>query len=111
MRRIALLAILAVSVFSFTGCGAMIAMGGGGLFYQDTKAPSAAVAYYGSTTNSMGKIGKASVTSILGIIVTGDASLDAAMRAGSMTKLHHVDTQATNILGIIATYTTIAYGE
>lgn len=111
MRRIALLAILAVSVFSFTGCGALIAFGGGGTLYQDTKAPSGALAYYGATTNGMSKVGKASCTSILGILFTGDAGLDAAMRAGGLTKLHHVDTQVTNILGIIATYTVIAYGE
>ncbi len=111
MRRIALIGILAVSLFSFTGCGALIAMGGGGTLYQDTKIPSGAVAYYGATTNSMSKIGKASATSILGILLTGDAGLEAAMRAGNITKLHHVDVQLTNILGIIATYTTIAYGE
>jgi hypothetical protein len=112
MKRILLSVTLAAFCLSMlTGCGAMIAMGGGGLFYQDTKMPSGSVAYYGPTTTSTGKVGKASMTSILGILITGDASLDAAMRASGMTKLHHVDTQLTNILGIIATYTTIAYGD
>jgi hypothetical protein len=111
MRRILLTTVLAAFMLSMTGCGAMIAMGGGGLFYQDTKMPSASIAYYGKTTDGMTKVGKGSCTAILGILITGDASLDASMRAAGITKLHHVDTQVTNILGIIATYTTIAYGE
>jgi hypothetical protein len=111
MRRILLATVLAAFMFGAAGCGAFIGMGGGGLFYQDTKMPSPSVAYYGKTTDGMTKRGTAACTSILGILITGDASLDAAMRAGGMTKLHHVDTQLTNILGIIATYSTIAYGE
>ena len=111
MKRILLATVLAAFALGMTGCGALIGVGGGGLFYQDTKMPSTDVAYFGATTTSANKVGKSSATSILGILITGDAGLDAAMRAGGMTKLHHIDTQLTNILGIIATYTTIAYGE
>lgn len=111
MRRILLTTVLAAFMLGTVGCGALILNGGGGLFYQDTKVPSGAVAYYGKTTDGMTKVGKAAMTSILGILITGDASLDAAMRAAGMTKLHHVDTQLTSILGIISTYTTIVYGE
>jgi hypothetical protein len=108
MRRILLATVLAAFIFGATGCAVM---GPFGVLYQDTKLPSGSVAYYGKTTDGMTKRGTAACTSILSILVTGDASLDAAMRAGGMTKLHHVDTQQTNILGIIGTYTTIAYGE
>lgn len=112
MKRLLLITALAVFSFaSLTGCGAMIAMGGGGLFYQDTKAPAPAVAYHGATANTTSKVGEASFQSILGIIVTGDASIQRAMQVGGITKVHHIDTQVTNILGIIATYKTIVYGE
>jgi len=111
MKKLILLSALALFCISATGCGAMIAMGGGGLLYQDTKTPSPAVAYHGATSNSMGKMGTASCSSILGLLVTGDASLEAAMKSGGITKVHHIDQQVTNILGIIATYKVIVYGE
>ncbi len=41
----------------------------------------------------------------------GDASLKAAMDNGGITKIHHVDREVRNILGIIGEYTTIVYGE
>jgi hypothetical protein len=94
-----------------TGCGAFIAFGGGGTLYQDTKVPMNHVSYWGPTTNSAMKKGEAAFTSILGILATGDASLKAAMDAGGITKVHHIDQQVTNILGIIATYKVIVYGE
>jgi len=55
-------------------------------------------------------MGTAKATAIIGI-ATGDASIAAAMSNGGITKVHHVDTEVTNILGIYATYTTVVYGE
>jgi hypothetical protein len=111
MKKVLLLVALVAVCITMSGCGAVIAMGGGGILYQDTKAPAASLAYYGATTTQGMKTGSAQFTSILGILATGDASLDAAMRAGGLTKLHHVDTQVTSILGIISTYKVIVYGE
>jgi hypothetical protein len=112
MKRLVVTTVLAaLCVTMMTGCGAFIAMGGGGALYQDTKAPLAQVSYFGPSTSSVEKKGEASYTSILGILVTGDASLKAAMESGSINKIHHIDQQITNILGIIATYKIIVYGE
>lgn len=110
MKRIIFTVLLAaVCVATFTGCGAILY--GGGALYADAKQPANALAYYGPTATGYSKVGKATNTSILGILLTGDASLDAAMRAAAITKVHHVDEQYTNILGIIQTVTTIVYGE
>ena len=110
MKRIILTALLAaVCITTLTGCGAILF--GGGLFYADVKAPMGSIAYYGPDASGYSKVGKASNTTILGILLTGDASLDAAMRANAITKVHHVDQQYTNILGLIQTTTTIVYGE
>jgi hypothetical protein len=112
MKRLVVTTVLAaLCVTMMTGCGAMIAMGGGGALYQDTKAPMAQVSYFGPSTSSTAKKGEASYTSILGILVTGDASLKEAMDQGGITKIHHIDQHITNILGIIATYKVIVYGE
>ena len=59
------------------------------------------------------KPAKSGVAKASGIICfcEGDASLKAAMDNGGITKIHHVDREVRNILGIIAEYTTIVYGE
>jgi len=112
MKRLVVTTVLAaLCVTMMTGCGAMIAMGGGGTLYQDTKTPMNDVSYWGPSTGSMTKKGEASYSSILGILATGDASLKEAMDRGGITKIHHIDQQVTNILGIIATYKVIVYGE
>jgi hypothetical protein len=112
MKRLVVTTVLAaLCVTMMTGCGAMIAMGGGGTLYQDTKTPMGDVSYWGPSTSSMSKKGEASYSSILGILATGDASLKEAMESGGITKIHHIDQQVTNILGIIATYKVIVYGE
>jgi len=112
MKRLVVTTVLAALCLTMmTGCGAFIAFGGGGVLYQDTKVPMNDVAYWGPNTSSMSKKGEASFTSVLGILATGDASLKEAMERGGITKIHHIDQQVTNILGIIATYKVIVYGE
>ncbi len=112
MKRLLVTTVLAaLCVTMMTGCGAFIAFGGGGTLYQDTKTPLGDISYWGPSTSSAAKKGEASYTSILGILATGDASLKEAMETGGITKIHHIDQQVTNILGIIATYKIIVYGE
>ena len=112
MKRLLVVTLLAViCVGAMTGCGAFIAMGGGGTLYQDTKTPMNQVSYWGPSTSLAAKKGEASFTSILGLICTGDASLKEAMETGGITKVHHIDQEVTSILGIISTYKIIVYGE
>ena len=77
----------------------------GGL-YTDVKAPLAVTSNTGST-----KVGTAKAVSILGIVATGDASIEAAARSAGISKIHHVDYQATSIIGVYATFTVMVYGE
>ena len=112
MKRLVVTTALGVlCVTMMTGCGAFIALNGGGALYQDTKTPLAEASYWGPGSSSVTKTGEASFTSILGIVCTGDASLHEAMANGGITKVHHIDQQITNILGIVATYKIIVYGE
>ena len=62
--------------------------------------------------NSVQPLKKGTATS-QGIIcfVDGDASLKAAMENGGITKVHHVDYEVRNILGIVGSSTTIVWGE
>jgi TRL (tRNA-associated locus)-like protein len=56
------------------------------------------------------KVGRAEAWGIV-LYATGDASISAAASNGGITKIHHVDHETMNILGIYAKYTTIVYGE
>jgi hypothetical protein len=56
------------------------------------------------------KVGRAEAWGIL-VYATGDASISAAMRNGGITRIHHVDHETMNILGVYAKYTTVVYGE
>jgi hypothetical protein len=63
------------------------------------------------TSNSgSSKMGEATSTAILGF-ATGDSSIKAAAAAGSITKISHVDSHTTVILGVYGKTTTIVYGE
>jgi len=77
-----------------------------GVWYTNVKAPVAVTSNSNST-----KVGTSEATSILGIVATGDASIDAAAKSAGITKIHHVDEQGTSILGFFAKYKVFVYGE
>jgi len=57
------------------------------------------------------KEGKACSKSVLGLVATGDASLEAAKANGGITTVSHVDHSANSMLGIIAEWCTIVKGS
>ena len=57
------------------------------------------------------KHGSATCHSYLGLCAVGDASIEAAAKAGGITKIHHVDFKSHSVIGIYAEFTTIVYGE
>lgn len=99
------LAGVAAAAMILTGCASAMSPVSGGL-YMSVKGPLAI-----SPQPGMSKTGTASASSILGLIAMGDASIEAAAKAGGITKIHHVDYESTNILGLYATFTTVVYGE
>lgn len=77
-----------------------------GTLYLDATAGEAATSNSGAS-----KSGEACASSILGLVGTGDASIDAAAKNAGITRIAYVDGKSTNILGIYATYCTIVHGE
>ena len=57
------------------------------------------------------KVGIAESYMAFGLFAHGDASIDAAMKAGAITRIHHVDYEYKNTLGLFSVYSTIVYGE
>ena len=56
------------------------------------------------------KMGDASSKSIV-LYTSGDSSIKAAMDAGGITKVHHVDYKVFNIFNLYSRATTIVWGE
>lgn len=96
--------VLALGYLLLTGCA--IAHGPvTAAIVLDMKGPVAMGAATGSS-----KVGRAEAWGIV-VYGAGDASVAAAMKNGGITRVHHVDNETMNILGIYAKYTTIVYGE
>ena len=57
------------------------------------------------------KMGVAESYMAFGLFAHGDASIQAAMEAGDITRIHHVDYEYKNTLGLFSVYSTIVYGE
>ena len=56
------------------------------------------------------KVGKSMAKGII-LVGFGDASVDAAVKAAGIKKIHHIDTEQFNVLGIYCEATTVVYGE
>ena len=48
---------------------------------------------------------------MLALFATGDCSIEAARKQGGINKIHHVDWDANNVLGIVGNYKVVVYGE
>lgn len=57
------------------------------------------------------RTGKASATQVLGMWVTGDASIATAAKAGGIDTVRTVDMRVTSLLGIVRNYTTVVTGK
>jgi hypothetical protein len=57
------------------------------------------------------KTGEACVSSILGIVATGEGSVSQAAKAGGITKVSHVDHTNFGVLGIYAKTCTVVHGS
>lgn len=95
---------LFVSVL-LSGCATLYPVG---TLYTEVKLPSSLgdgkdIAYT--------KVGVSKATSVLGLVATGDASIEAAVKAGRIRTIKYVDWNAKNILGIYGEYTTTVYGD
>ena len=81
-----------------------------GLLYSEYKAPA-----YDLTTETSAaaaaKMGRATCKSILGLVALGDCSLEAAKKAGGISRVAAVDYEYENIIGVYATYTLRVSGQ
>ena len=102
--RFLCLVLVGVICFALLGCASYLPTGS---LYTEVKAPIS-VATNGDLNYT--KVGEAKATTIFGLVATGDASLETAMRNGGIKKVKHVEYQVKNILGF-GECKTVVYGD
>jgi hypothetical protein len=101
-KVLSLTAVLVAMAF-LAGCASLYPMG---MAYTEVQLPTGAT----GAAKSL-KVGTSQCISVLALVAIGDASIEAAMKNGGITKIHHVDWDVKNILGIYGEYKTTVYGE
>ena len=96
---------------TITLIGGALLMSGCGVIYTGVKTPMENLSVPLSNTPGK-KIGKASCNTYVWVVAVGDCSVKAAMENGSISKIHHVDTDIESILfGLYGRATTVVYGD
>ena len=106
MRIGILLAVIAAMGILVTGCGVAASGPIVAPLTLDQQGPVAV----GDVNASPTLEGRATAQGFV-VFSMGDASIKAAMEDGGITRIHHVDSEMVNILGLYSKYTTIVYGE
>ncbi len=65
----------------------------------------------GATAQLSMKRGEACASSILGLIATGDSSIETARKNGGIRSIASVDEQVTGFLGIYTSVCTVVHGK
>lgn len=81
-----------------------------GMIYGEVKVPAVDLEVSSESTAST-RVGTAMCTSVLGLIATGDCSVDTARKNGGISRISSVQFDVKNILGIYAEYTTKVIGN
>ena len=107
MRSIVLLLAVACVLLLALGCGVFAVTSEGVVgAIQLTKSPLEV----GDTSVGQSKVGESRAKGIL-IVAFGDCSIKAACEDGNITRIHHIDSEEINILGIYAEKIVRVYGE
>lgn len=113
--KVAMIVLAVTAAVASSGCAANLYPGGpsvAGSLYTNVTDPAQNLSVAVDTSAHGTKRGTASASAILGLVATGDSSVNAAMKAGGIAKVHHVDHRVELILGgIYASTTTLVYGE
>lgn len=103
-----------ISLFLVSGCAGAsfigIAPGGYGL-YADVSGTTPIHVEGSLPAGKNWKVGESCITSILGLMTTGTATIGEAAKAGGVTRINRVDYKFSNMLGVYAKYCTVVVGD
>ncbi len=107
-------------IISIAVAGTMLAIGTGcaGMGYPAGSLYTGTTTPHGVNRNELSgaaksgdKMGESCSTGILGLVAFGDASVDAAKKAGGVTEIHSVEFRAMSILGLYSQGCTVIHGK
>lgn len=105
MKKFVMMAVAGLALLA-SSCAVVPTGAGMGVIYTGVTEGQAV------TGNNIGKkVGQSQAMNVLGIVATGDASINTAAKNAGIKKISHVDVKKTSVLGIFANYTTIVYGD
>jgi len=93
-------------ILIISGCSASPVTG---IFYTDVTYPSGDKVATEAVRSD--KVGVASCQSVLFLVAWGECSIDAAMKEGDISKVHHVDQTSMNAYFFFSRHTVKVYGE
>ncbi len=107
IRQLVVAAVMGGLLLGLTGCMSAPFMPPMGAFTQ-VKAPLS-VDYDKAPIGA--KRGESAAIAILGLVATGDASVQTAAEAGGIKTIAHVDYEYLNVLGIFQQVKVVVYGD
>jgi TRL-like protein family len=109
LRKLSAVAVLTVAATGLSGCAGIAFPGAIGFssLYTNTTGSN----FVNEQTKLGSKSGEGCVTSILGLITTGDAGVAETARKANISRVSHIDYRFENILGFYAKYCAVVYGE
>ncbi len=109
LRKLSVVALLSIGASSLSGCAGIAFPGAVG--FSSLYANTSGYAFVNEQTKLGSKSGEGCVTSILGIVATGDAGVNETARKANISRVTHIDYHFENILGLYAKYCAVVYGE
>ncbi|HYO51225.1 TRL-like family protein [Archangium sp.] len=111
LRKLFVVAVLSMGATGLAGCAGVAFAGAGTLGFFSLYANTTGVRYLNDQARLGSKSGEGCATSILGIVTTGDTSVNETTRKANINRVSHIDYRFENILGVYAKYCVIVYGE
>ncbi len=105
------LTLLAVGFVGLSGCAGVAFSGRPVIGATSLYASTSAREFINEQTRLGSKSAEGCVTSILGIVTTGDATASDAARKANISRITHVDHKFENILGLYAKYCVTVFGD
>jgi hypothetical protein len=111
LRKLSVVAVLSIGATGLSGCAGAAFIGRPVIGTATLYASTAGSEFINEQTKLGTKSGEGCVTSILGIVTTGDASANEISRKAGINRVTHIDNKFENILGLYAKYCVTVYGD
>jgi hypothetical protein len=111
MNLLRKLSVVAVLSLGLSGCAGVAFIGTGAPGASGLYAQTTSKSFINEQTKLGSKSGESCMTSILGLVTTGDAGVNETAKKAGISRVTHIDQKLTNIIGVYATYCVVVYGD